>query len=132
MNKRRKAALCIAVFAVLFAMMLPFAAVNATGLSDDSWKSDFCFYLGDINHDGKVNVADSNLMKKLILTGVSEGSYESIVADMNGDGKINAVDMNLLKRTVTGALPVWAKRNIYSGNGLISFAPTVDILECEP
>ena len=132
MNKKRKAVLCIAVFAVLFAMMLPFAAVNAAGLSDDSWKSDRCFYLGDINHDGKVNVADCNLMKQLILTGVSEGSYESIVADMNEDGKINAVDMNLLKKTVAGSLPVWAIRNIYSGNGLIPFAPTVDILVCDP
>lgn len=55
--------------------------------------------VGDANGDGRVNAADANLIKRMIL---GEISYESI-ADINLDGRVNAADANYIKRMITGS-----------------------------
>ena len=50
------------------------------------------FLLGDVNHDGNVNVADVAALINLLLTG---GDYDE-AADMDGDGNISTRDMSLL------------------------------------
>ncbi len=57
---------------------------------------------GDINNDGKINAADGNILKR-ILVGYSVGIQEKDAADMNSDGLVNAIDSNAIKRVVTGA-----------------------------
>ncbi|MDD6094693.1 MAG: dockerin type I domain-containing protein, partial [Clostridia bacterium] len=56
------------------------------------------FIVGDLNNDGKVNVTDANIIKKMIT-----GSAAQIgAADINNDTKINAQDANNLKAMVLG------------------------------
>jgi len=60
--------------------------------------------LGDVNLDGKVSSADSNLVKRKIagLLSFTDGSASFVAADLNGDGKITGVDSNMLKRMIAG------------------------------
>ncbi len=59
---------------------------------------------GDINNDKKVNVADCNLLKKLIIGQMSSENIQLFdAADLNGDDKINVTDMNILKKMLVGA-----------------------------
>ena len=60
---------------------------------------DSTYYLiGDLNGDGKVNVTDANLIKKMIT-----GAAELLpAADINLDNKVNAQDANNLKAMVLG------------------------------
>ncbi|MDD6094259.1 MAG: leucine-rich repeat protein [Clostridia bacterium] len=56
---------------------------------------------GDISGDGKVNVADGLMIKRIIIGTLSSADYMKF-ADLNGDGKINAVDSVMLKRIILG------------------------------
>ncbi len=60
---------------------------------------DSTYYLiGDLNGDGKVNVTDANLIKKMIT-----GATDLLpAADINLDNKVNAQDANNLKAMVLG------------------------------
>lgn len=60
--------------------------------------------LGDVDLNGKVNSADSNILKRIIggIIFVENGSLTAIAADFNCDGKINSVDSNMLKRFIAG------------------------------
>ncbi len=60
------------------------------------------FIPGDLDGDGKVNAADSNLMKKIVLGIVEPTDIQLKAGDLNGDGKINASDYNLLKKLILG------------------------------
>lgn len=58
---------------------------------------------GDINGDGKVNIAD---VKKLLrmITSETDNKLSIEVADINGDGKINIADVKKLLRNITESL----------------------------
>lgn len=51
--------------------------------------------LGDVNHDGEVNIADINAIIDIILGGnVDDQTRER--ADVNGDGEVNIADINAI------------------------------------
>ncbi|HEX2925815.1 MAG TPA: dockerin type I domain-containing protein [Ruminiclostridium sp.] len=56
---------------------------------------------GDVNDDGAVNALDFALLKKYLLTGVSDGMNLS-AADLNSDDSVNAIDLALLKSFILG------------------------------
>ncbi len=51
--------------------------------------------LGDVNHDGVINVLDIVNIVNLILDGTA-GEEDLLVADLNGDGDINILDIVIL------------------------------------
>ena len=53
------------------------------------------YELGDVNHDGEVNVSDVTLLIQYVLSGSAQGFYSS-EANMNGDGEINVADVTML------------------------------------
>ena len=54
--------------------------------------------IGDANGDGRVNAADANLVKRMII-----GELSSVgMMDINLDGRINAADANCIKRMLAG------------------------------
>ncbi len=55
---------------------------------------------GDINGDGKVNIADYTLTKRSVLRTTTLSDLQEMAADVNGDGKINIADYTLVKRHV--------------------------------
>lgn len=57
-------------------------------------KYDVC----DVNHDGKVDVADVNIIINTILK-IETGDYNS---DVNGDGKVDVADVNLVIDAILG------------------------------
>jgi hypothetical protein len=59
------------------------------------------FQLGDVNHDGSVNVADVSALINLLLTG---GEYDE-AADMDADGNITTRDMSLLIGSLLNTTP---------------------------
>ena len=54
---------------------------------------------GDVNNDGRVNVADIVALNNLIKS--PAGSYSS-AADLNNDGKVNDVDISILVQMIMG------------------------------
>ena len=52
--------------------------------------------VGDVNDDGTVSALDFALLRKYILTGISDG-INLTAADVNADGTVNALDYALLK-----------------------------------
>ena len=56
---------------------------------------------GDLNSDGVINALDFALMKKYLLSGVSDNVNLS-AADVNADGVVNAIDLALLKSYLLG------------------------------
>lgn len=63
-------------------------------------EAEFCL-LGDVNLDGAVNSADTNLLYRCTTRDTSLGSLSDLqlkVADINGDGRVNSSDTNLLYR----------------------------------
>ena len=60
--------------------------------------------LGDVNGDGKVSGADTNLIFRYV-SGLIEFTDEQLAAaDVNGDGKVSGADTNLVFRFVSGML----------------------------
>jgi hypothetical protein len=64
-------------------------------LADENWYP--CFgqivedlFIGDVNLDFEVNIADVNAVIDMILC----GNTSSAAADVNGDGEINIADIN--------------------------------------
>lgn len=59
---------------------------------------------GDVNGDGKVNSTDYTLLRRYILTLITEFPYEhgKEAADMDNNGKINSTDYAALKRVILG------------------------------
>lgn len=51
--------------------------------------------LGDLNFDGKINIADFCLGKNMLLEQIS-GENEKFVADVNSDGKNDVADLQLI------------------------------------
>ena len=51
--------------------------------------------LGDVNHDGVINVLDIVNIVNIILDG-SPGQEDLLVADLNGDSDINILDIVIL------------------------------------
>ncbi|HEX2925814.1 MAG TPA: pectinesterase family protein [Ruminiclostridium sp.] len=58
---------------------------------------------GDVNADGAVNALDFALLKKYLLSGVSDG-MNLTAADLNKDGSVNAIDLALLKSYLLGMI----------------------------
>ena len=59
------------------------------------------FTIGDVNHDGQVNITDVTLMVDHVLGGQPNIFYEEN-ADMNDDGEINITDVTLLVKATLG------------------------------
>lgn len=58
---------------------------------------------GDVNGDGKVNIADAVSLSEYLVTRSTALSGVWQNADLNGDGKLNAADLSLLKQIlITG------------------------------
>lgn len=55
---------------------------------------------GDVNTDGKVDLADVDLLTKFLNKEITEG-IDDILADVNGDGSVNAFDSSALKKIVS-------------------------------
>ena len=49
------------------------------------------FPVGDVNHDGEVNIADVNCVIDVILTDAF-----TMGSDVNGDGEVNIADVNMI------------------------------------
>lgn len=62
------------------------------------------YKLGDVNHDGKVNRADRNLLIKFVAGLNPDGFFEA-QADIDNSGKVNRADRNQLIKFTAG-LPV--------------------------
>lgn len=60
--------------------------------------------LGDVNGDGRINVADYMLVKRSVLRTYTLNEEQKSSADVNGDGRINIADYTLLKRFVMGTI----------------------------
>jgi hypothetical protein len=50
--------------------------------------------IGDVNHDGDVNIADVTALIDYLLGG--SGDYCTICADVNGDKEVNIADVTAL------------------------------------
>ena len=72
----------------------------------------FTYIPGDINLDGRVDVADYLLLTRFVLGNKTPSMEESQSADMNHDGELNAGDMVLLSRMVLSI----------SWNGLVDYS----------
>jgi enterochelin esterase-like enzyme len=59
---------------------------------------------GDVNGDGRINSADSSLMKRAILEITSLSETAKIAGDLNGDKIVNSADHSLLKRYILGTI----------------------------
>ncbi len=57
---------------------------------------------GDVNLDGKVNVADAVLLQQFLLNNTTLTAEQGTNADLCKDGKLNALDLTMLKRKLLG------------------------------
>ena len=91
-----KAALALAVcFAMTFAAFAPLAA-RAGEVKDMPEPSQAL--VGDINGDGKVDIADVNAIINMML-----GKVEAVpAADLNGDGNVDISDVNAIINLMLG------------------------------
>jgi arginine deiminase len=55
---------------------------------------------GDVNGDGRVNIADYTLAKRSVLGTYTLTDNQKLGADVNGDGRINIADYTFIKRHV--------------------------------
>ena len=55
---------------------------------------------GDVNGDGRVNIADYTLAKRSVLKTYTLSDVQAAGADVNGDGRVNIADYTLIKRHV--------------------------------
>lgn len=60
------------------------------------------FVFGDIDKNGNVNSADSNLLKRVVAGSINQTEYILKAGDMDKNRKINSADSNLLKRKIAG------------------------------
>lgn len=82
-------------------LVVPHGCVEAYK-SEKAW-SQFGEYIevGDVNRDGKLNVADIALLIAYV-TGREYTEIEALIADVNGDGAVDANDVKMLCRYVLG------------------------------
>lgn len=59
---------------------------------------------GDVNGDGKVTGADTNLIFRYVSGMVSLSEEQQKASDVNGDGRVTGADTNLVFRYVSGTL----------------------------
>jgi Tol biopolymer transport system component len=57
---------------------------------------------GDVNEDGKINVADAVLLLRIVVRLHTPSERQRVLADMNIDGSVNVVDGTLLLHIVVG------------------------------
>ncbi|MDD6095373.1 MAG: leucine-rich repeat protein [Clostridia bacterium] len=77
-----------------------FTALTPHFIRVETWKK------GDVNNDGKINVADMFILKSFILGSRMPDEDETYAADINGDGKINPVDGHLTIQLILGIISV--------------------------
>lgn len=65
--------------------------------------------LGDVNHDGEVNVADVTCLINIIMENIDE-NYDLIAADLNEDGGVNIADLTAMINTVLEVRELVEKR----------------------
>lgn len=80
-----------------------------------------CYYLGDINNDGGVSVADVTLLNDYLLGNVALSPAQLLAADINQDGVVNESDLILLEDIVTGQIevnepPLFTVENVWHGD----------------
>ena len=73
-----------------------FAAANVTDIAGNPLPADhvlnFFFLMGDANHDGRVNLADFNIL----ASNFGQGGRDFTQGDFNYDGTVNLADFNIL------------------------------------
>lgn len=80
-------------------------------LEEDFESASDCSFLapGDMNADGKVNTDDLVLLKRLLLTNITDSTYTSVYrergeaakySDVNGDGFVNVKDLVRMKKNL--------------------------------
>ena len=63
------------------------------------------YYMGDVNHDGVVNITDVVMCIDYVL-GDETGGFFKDRADMNGDGIINITDIVIMVDTALDTIPL--------------------------
>ena len=76
--------------------------------------------LGDINNDGRINIADYTLVKRHVLKTHTMSEAQIAAADINNDGRINIADYTMLKRHVLGTYVI--------GSGAVEKTPVEKII----
>jgi len=78
------------------------------------------YYVGDVNHDGYVDITDINCILAYILNDPIPG-FDADAADLNGDGDIDIVDVNVLVDIILNNRKEYIRkanrRNASEGNG---------------
>lgn len=76
--------------------------------TEEVLESYYIIIFGDVNGDGLVNQADSDLVKAaaLFTSGLDLGTPYGLAADLNGDGVIDAFDFNFFKAALKGVASI--------------------------
>ncbi len=64
---------------------------------------------GDTNGDGRITVADTNIIKNHISKKNELIAARIIAADINGDGRITVADTNMIMNHISNKTPLWDK-----------------------
>lgn len=57
---------------------------------------------GDVDGDGRINVADVILFRRYLVGYIELEDYQQKAADINHDGKVNGLDLTILRRGIAG------------------------------
>ena len=58
--------------------------------------------MGDVNGDGKVDIADATAIQYASIDLPTEGAFNADLADVNGDGRISILDATCVQKYVAG------------------------------
>ncbi|TYQ13213.1 UNVERIFIED_CONTAM: dockerin type I repeat protein [Acetivibrio alkalicellulosi] len=91
--------ICGLVLALVCSTLL---ATTVFGEGDYSFNQEITYNIyGDLNGDGIIDSTDYILLKRYVLSIITDFSPEQkIIADLNGDGVVNSIDCVLLKRYI--------------------------------
>ena len=94
---------------------------DAINYDPNANQASVCYYLGDINNDGEITVADVSLLNDYLLGNTVLSPAQQLAADINQDGVVNESDLILLEDIVTGEMelnepPLFVVENVWHGD----------------